>query len=129
MAALLFRANAFRVFLSDLLFRGDPVSLIGLLGQRQGSPVILAPFTQAEAEPDWHGNYEFVDAELHTRHPHRIEPSVLTRYKKTYANHFNIWKTASRRYNAVLARVNADLNLEAALHAEALPSGALEVTN
>ena len=129
LATIPFRANAFRVFLSDLLFPGDPVSLIGLLGQRQGSPVIFTPFTKAEADPGWHGNYEFVEAELHTRHPHRIEPSVLNRYKKAYANHFSIWKTASRRYNAALARVGADVNLESALHDEAVSAGALEVTN
>ncbi len=129
LAAIPFRANAFRVFLSDLLFPGDPVALIGLLGQRQGSPVIFAPFTRAEADPDWHGNYEFIEAELHTRHPHRIEPSVLNRYKKAYANHFNIWKTSSRRYNAALARVGADADLESDLHDEAVPAGALEVTN
>ena len=129
LAAIPFRANAFRVFLSDLLFPGDPVSLIGLLGQRQGSPVIFGPFTRTEADPNWQGNYEFIEAELHTRHAHRIEPSVLNRYKKAYANHFNIWKTASRRYNAALARVGADTDLEAALHDEAVAAGALEVTN
>lgn len=129
LAAIPFRANAFRVFLSDLLFPGDPLALIGLLGQRQGSPVIFGPFTRAEADPEWHGNYEFIEAELHTRHPHRIEPSVLARYKKAYANHFNIWKTTSRRYNAALARVGADTDLESALHDEAIPAGALEVTN
>lgn len=128
LAAIPFRANAFRVFLSDLLFPGDPAGLIRLLGQRQGSPVILAPFTKAEANPAWHGNYEFIEAELHTRHPHRIEPNVLSRYLKAYANHFSIWKTATQRYNAALARVSADRDLESALHDEAVPAGTLEVT-
>lgn len=129
LASIPFRTNAFRVFLSDLLFAGDPADTIRLLGQRQGCPVILAPFTMAEANPDWHGNYEFIESELHTRHPHRIEPSVLNRYKKAYANHFDIWKTASRRYNATLARVGANADLESALHDEAVPAGALEFTN
>jgi hypothetical protein len=100
-----------------------------LLGQRQGSPVVFVPFSRAESDPNWHGNYEFIEAERETRHPHRIEPSILSRYRKTYANHFEIWKTVSRRYNAILARVGADNNLESALHTEAVPAGALEVTN
>ncbi len=129
LSSIPFRANAFRVFLSDLLFSGDPVPLIGLLGQRQGSPVVFVPFSRAESDPNWHGNYEFIEAERKTRHPHRIEPSILSRYRKTYANHFEIWKTVSRRYNAILARVGADTNLESALHVEAVPAGALEVTN
>jgi uncharacterized protein (DUF58 family) len=124
-----FRPNAFRVLLSDLLFQSDPNHLIRVLGQRQGSPVLFAPFTQSEANPDWHGNYEFIDAEAGSRHPHRIEPSVLARYKKAYANHFSLWKSSTQRYNAALARVPANTDLEAGLHAEALASGALEVTN
>lgn len=124
-----FRPNAFRVLLSDLLFTGDPNHLIRILGQRQGSPVLFAPFSRAEADPAWHGNYEFIDAELGSRHPHRIEPAVLSRYKKAYANHFSIWKSSSRRYNAALARVPAAGDLEAALHAEAILAGALELNN
>ena len=124
-----FRPNAFRVLISDLLFAGDPAGAIRLLGQRHGSPVIFVPFTREEADPDWQGNYEFIDAELGSRHPHRIEPSVLKRYKEAYANHFSLWKSSSRRYGAVLARVGADLDLESALHAEAVSAGALETTN
>lgn len=124
-----FRPNAFRVLISDLLFISDPNHIIRLLGQRQGSPVLFAPFTRAEADPDWHGNYEFIDSELGSRHPHRIEPSVLDRYKKAYSNHFSIWKTSTQRYNAALARVGSDSDLEADLHAEAVTAGALEVTN
>jgi len=123
-----FRPNTFRVFLSDLLFPGDPNNIIRALGQRQGSPLIFAPFTKAEAKPEWQGNYEFVDAEAHTRHPHRIEPSVLKRYHQAYLNHFSLWKSSSRRYGALLARVSADADLETALHAEAVTVGALDVT-
>ena len=129
LSAIPFRTNAFRVFLSDLLFPGDPVTLIGLLGQRQGSPVIFAPFSRSESDPDWQGNYEFIEAERKTRHPHRIEPFVLSRFKKAYINHFDIWKTASRRYNAALARVDATNDLESSLHEESVQTGALEVTN
>ena len=129
LSAIPFRANAFRVLMSDLLFPGDPQALIRLLGQRHGSPVIFAPFARTEADPGWHGNFEFVDAEIHSRHPHRIEPSILRRYLKSYANHFSIWKSVANRHHAPMARVPAEGNLESALHHEALPSGALEVVN
>ncbi len=88
---------------------------------------IEGSFTRTESDPDWQGNYEFVEAELHTRHPHRIEPSVLRRYKEAYANHFALWKGTARRYNSLLARVSADRDLESALHEEAVASGALEI--
>lgn len=121
-----FRGNAIRVLISDLLFSGDPDPTIRLLAARQGSPILLVPFLQAEAAPEWAGNYEFVDAERKSRHPHRIEPSVLRRYRETYINHFALWKNAARRHQTRLARVACEPDFHTALFAEALPTGALE---
>jgi len=75
------RANAIRLLISDVLFPGDPAAITRHLTQGQGSGIILSPFSKSESHPDWDGSYEFVDAERHSRHPHRIEPSVLKRYK------------------------------------------------
>ena len=123
-----FRGNAIRVLVSDLLFPGDPDPAVRLLAARQGSPILLVPFLQSEATPEWTGNYEFVDAERKSHHPHRIEPSVLRRYKESYANHFAMWKTATRRHQCRMARVASEPDLLTALFTEALPSGALETT-
>lgn len=121
-----FRANAVRVVLSDLLFAGDPEPLLRALTARHGSAIILCPFLAAEAKPDWAGNYDFLDAERATRHPHRIEPQTLRRYLDAYRAHFALWKHAARRHQANLARIPAETDLESALVAEALPAGALE---
>jgi len=123
-----FRANAIRVLVSDLLFPGDPDPVIRLLAARQGSPILLVPFLQAEATPEWTGNFEFVDAERNSRHHHRIEPSVLRRYKEAYVNHFAFWKNAAQRHQCRMARVACEPDLQTALFAEALPAGALETT-
>ncbi len=120
------RANSIRVLLSDLLFPGDPDPMFRHLGQRHGSIVILAPFLEAEARPDWSGNYEFIDPERHTRHPHRIEPATLRRYLEAYSNHFALWKSAARRHQAAFARIPAAEDLTTALFREALPAGAIE---
>src|SRR5690606_22968993 len=80
-----FRGNTIRVLVSDLLFPGNPDPALRLLASRQGSPIILVPYLVQEAAPDWAGNYEFVDAERRTHHPHRIEPSILDR-KSTRLN-------------------------------------------
>lgn len=122
------RQNAIRVFLSDLLFEGDPEAPLRLLSGRHGSPILLAPFSKSEADPDWNGNLEFIDAERGSRHPHRIEPSVLRRYKDTYARHFSVWKSSARRHHAAFARVSAEADLQTSLFAEAIPAGALETS-
>ena len=120
------RANAIRVFLSDLLFPGDPESILRHLGQRHGNIVILSPWLESEARPDWSGNYEFIDPERNTRHPHRIEPITLKRYLEAYSNHFALWKNAARRHQAALARIPVEEDLIGALFREAVPVRALE---
>ncbi len=120
------RQNAIRVFVSDLLFEGDPEPPLRLLSGRHGSPIVLAPFSRAEADPEWHGNVEFIDAEAGSRHPHRIEPNVLRRYKEAYTRHFALWKNAARRHHAAFARVAAGSDLQTSLFAEAVPAAAFE---
>ncbi|MBC8128441.1 MAG: DUF58 domain-containing protein [Gloeobacteraceae cyanobacterium ES-bin-144] len=120
------RANAIRVCISDLLFPGDPEPILRQLGNRHGSIVMLAPWLASEAHPDWSGNYEFIDPERNSRHPHRIEPVTLHRYLESYTQHFALWKNSARRHQAAFARIPAEEELIAALFREAVPARALE---
>lgn len=120
------RSGAIRVFLSDLLFPGDPEPVLRHLSQRHGTIIILAPFLRAESDPAWEGNYEFIDAELATHHPHRIDPPILRRYLAAYASHFALWQQSANRHQAVLARISCEDDLITTLFREALPVKALE---
>lgn len=122
------RGNAIRVLVSDLLFEGDPTHPLRRLSIQQGKPIILAPYLKSEANPEWEGNYEFVDAEVGSNHPHRIEKSTLRHYCKAYASHFAEWHASAKRFNAPLARVCADQPLMDALNVEAVSSGALVIS-
>ncbi len=121
------RSSAIRVFLSDLLFPADPEPLLRHFGHGHGSLVIFAPFLETEARPDWAGNYEFVDPERQSRHPHRIEPATLRRYREAYNDHFDLWKRHARRHQAAFCRIPAAGDLASVLFREAVPAGALEV--
>ncbi|MBC7980987.1 MAG: DUF58 domain-containing protein [Armatimonadetes bacterium] len=122
------RSLALRVLLSDLLFPTDPNPIFRALSQKQGTPIIFAPFLESEASPAWSGNYEFIDAELKTQHPHRIEPATLRRYNEAYTAHFNLWKEAALRHQAPMARIPCEPALLPALYLYALPIKALETT-
>lgn len=126
MTRLPLRANAIRVFLSDLLFTADPELILRHLSQRHGNIVIFSPFLETEARPNWSGNYEFIDPERKSHHPHRIEPATLRRYQEAYVNHFALWKQHARRHQASLARIPAEKDLLSALYQEAIPVAALE---
>ena len=120
------RANAIRVLISDLLFAADPDPILRHLGQRHGSVVIFCPYLESEANPDWSGNYEFIDPELNSRNPHRIEPNTLRRYKEAYANHFSIWKSTAIHHQTALARIPSEPELIPTLYQHALRANALE---
>ncbi len=120
------RAQSLRVLISDLLFAGEPDQFAILLGARQGRPVVLAPYCAEESDPDWDGNMEFIDAEVLTHHPRRVEPALLKRYREAYARHFDLWKTAARRRGLALARVPCGPDFPAALQLEALRNGVVE---
>lgn len=122
------RASSFRVLISDLLFPGDPGPILRLLAAGQGSPFLFVPFSESESEPSWEGNYEFVDAERGSKHPHRIDPRIIKRYLTAYRQHFALWKEACTRQQAHFARVSAQASLERALLAEAVPSQSLEMS-
>ena len=97
------------------------------LSIQQGKPILLVPFLMTEANPDWEGNYEFVDAELGSNHPHRVEKSTLKHYCKAYASHFAQWHATAKRFNAPFARISANQNLMDALNEEAVSAGALVI--
>jgi len=120
------RTNAVRIFLSDLLYPGNPEPVVRSLTARQGTVLIFAPFLESEVHPDWQGNYDFIDSESQLRHPHRIEAQALSKYQSAYHNHFSLWERATQKYQAKIARVPSEPDLYSALSLDALPNGALE---
>ncbi|HEY1083102.1 MAG TPA: DUF58 domain-containing protein [Prosthecobacter sp.] len=128
LARLPFRAAAMRVFISDLLFPGEPDRLLGPLSQGNGRGVLLAPYAVEESAPDWEGNHEFEDPETGGLQEHRIEPEILKNYRHAYSRHFQLWKTAAARHGVSMARISAETEFVSALRAEGLVAGAVEVS-
>ena len=101
--------------------------MVSKLTSRQGKLIILAPYLNSEAQPDWSGNYDFIDAELQTKHAHRIDISTLKKYKEKYANHFKLWFHAIQIHQATMARICSDQSLFDSLQTEAIPNQALQL--
>jgi len=126
-ARVALRANTVRVFLSDLLFPGEPEATLRHLGGRGSMLIVLSPFLAAEASPAWAGNCELIDVERATHHPGKVDAGLLDRYRAAYANHFDLWRDAAIRHQAVLARVPADVDFATAVFRHAVPAGAFEL--
>jgi len=125
--AIPFRARSMRILLSDLLFQGDGDPVLRQLAHQRGFGSVFAPFSRAEAEPSWSGNYEFVDSEDGTRHPRRVQLELLQRYRTAYRRHFEQWKQQGRRYDVSVVRVPAEADFAQAMRLEAVTAGSVEL--
>ncbi len=121
------RAGSVRVVLSDLLFPCEQPGVFFPLGRDRGRPLILVPFCEAESDPDWSGQIEFIDCETTATRTQKVSASHLQKYLRIYREHFELWREAARQSGAPLARVAASGDLVDALKAEALPRGAVEL--
>lgn len=121
------RAASLRIMISDLLFPAPPEALLPPLLSGRGRAIVLAPHCEAESNPDWLGNTELLDCEGPARRDLRFHADDLKYYVETYRNHFELWRTETRRYGIPLARVAAKPAFLDALSAEGIASGAVEL--
>jgi uncharacterized protein (DUF58 family) len=118
------RTGSLRLWISDLLYPGEPAT--GALAMGRGRGVIFAPWSRAELEPAWEGNVELIDCESDERRRQRVDAGLLARYREAYARHFQLWREHARRSGVAFARVPAGPDFLEALSEEALPNGAVE---
>lgn len=121
------RPSSIRVFISDLLYEGDPAPIIQPLIERQGRPIILIPYLNSESNPNWSGNYDFIDPEEGSKHVHRIDSATLKNYVKQYKAHFDLWIQAFQKHHFPFARVSAHKPLFKSLLDEAVPNKAFQL--
>jgi uncharacterized protein (DUF58 family) len=119
------RPGSLRVLLSDLLFPLAPGHITTPLLANKGRALVLVPFCQDEANPDWNGNHEFHDAESGKAEKRRVTPEAKQRYLEAYRRHFLLWREPCAQHGIPFARVPAEPELLPALRAEALSNGAI----
>lgn len=123
---LAWRPGAMKIFISDLLFSGDPGAWIAPLAAGSGVGLILAPALAEEAELPWRGNVELTDCETGRVRRQRVDAGLAHRYRAAYARHFELWREAGRRRGVLLARIPCVGALPQVLAAEAFAAGAVE---
>jgi hypothetical protein len=121
------RHGSLRVLVSDLLFAGAPDPILSAMSAGQGHGIIIGPYCEAESAPDWAGNIEMTDCETGRKRLQHIDGGLMERYRKAYARHFALWRERARKHSVLMARVAAEPDFRAALQAEALPAGAVEL--
>lgn len=121
------RPQSLRVIVSDLLFSSAPEAVVNILSGGRARCIVFAPWTEAEANPEWIGNVELIDSERDLRQTHNLSAAELEAYRQRYRGHFAMWSDACRRRSVDFARVKAEGPLTQALTREALGSQVVEV--
>jgi len=121
------RAGAMRIWISDLLFPGEPVTVLRAMSAGGGCALVFVPVLASEAGLAERGNLELVDREGGAGRKQRIDDALAERYRAAYARHFALWEEAAKRAAAGFARIGCGAGtLAAALAGEARTRGVVE---
>lgn len=120
------RPDALKVLISDLLFPGEPATLLGPLAAGSGLALVFAPALAAERELTGRGNLELLDCESPVRRHQHIDDRLAARYHAAYRRHFELWSAAARHRGVLLATVPAEGALKTVLGDEPLRQGVVE---
>jgi len=117
------RPRGIRVLLSDLLFMGDPTSLLSLLADRASAVIVVQVLAEADVNPPSRGNIRLVDSETGELQEIFIDASAEKRYRDALARHQQNWHRSARQVGAVFTsavaeRICAEWDLQPLLAAE-----------
>ncbi len=126
LAEMPWRGGSLRVLITDLLWPGGAQPVFQALDQGHGRGVLLAPFSQAEANPAWGGHLQMLDCETEQVRVQRFDAGALARYRAAYARHFEMWEQMAHRYHCPFARIAATGDLAEALRPHLAETGAVE---
>jgi uncharacterized protein (DUF58 family) len=123
------RRQGLRVFLSDLLWLGEPLQLLQQLnaGGAQGAAavVVVQLLGDADANPPERGRLRLIDSETDQQQEIFIDDGAINRYRNALARHQQNWHRACRQAGATMVeliaeQVIAGWNLEAMVKAAVL---------
>src|SRR5262245_22022471 len=120
-----FRQQGMRVLISDLLWLGEPLSVLQSLAQNAASLVVAQTLAVVDANPPERGRVRLVDSETNQQREIFIDDGAIRRYRDALARHQQNWYSACRQIGAVMVNVIAeevvpDWNLEALVKAQIL---------
>jgi hypothetical protein len=96
------------VLISDLLWLGDPMQVLGPCSERATSLIVVQVLAQVDARPVERGNLRLWDSETNQYLDLLVDDAALVRYLKTLDRHQKAWHDACRRVGAVLSKSIAE---------------------
>lgn len=120
------RKGGLNVFISDLLYPGEPSTLLDRLAACGGLSIVLAPTLPEEAACRETGNVSLKNCESNRVRRQYLTEAIARRYARAYEAHFEQWRLACVHRRILFSRIPCHLPLAQALAAEAFGRGAVE---
>lgn len=119
------RPQSIRIFLSDLLWMGDPLQLMGFFADRSTHLIVIQILAERDLETPSHGYIQLIDSETGELREVFVDTLMQQKYQDAFARHLQHWRQAARQVGAVFATVVAEKllshwSLDALVEAEIL---------
>jgi len=122
-----FHAKGIRVFVSDLLWLGDPMAVLQLLAHQASSVVVVQMLARADVAPQETGFFRLVDSETGQVREVQIDDGAIARYRQRLEHHQQNWHRACRQLGATLVTLTAESFVESWLLDDLVAQGVLAV--
>lgn len=100
--------NGIRIFLSDLLWLGNPHSTLSILADGASTVFVVQVLASVDANPPECGNIRLHDSETGVEKDIFIDATAQTKYKENLSLHQQNWSEAARQVGAVMTTVVAE---------------------
>lgn len=102
------RTRGIRIFLSDLLWLGEPLETLYRLADRAAAVHVVQVLARADIEPPQRGNLRLVDSETGSVRDIFLDAAAQKRYRDKFTRHQQHWHRACRQVGATLTNVTAE---------------------
>ena len=114
-----------RVLLSDLLWSGDPLTVLVQFVEQATAVVVVQVLAEADVNPTARGNIRLIDSETEAVREIFLDPMAEKRYHDAFARHQESWHLAAKQTGTIMTTVVAeeilrDWRLESLVAAEVL---------
>lgn len=100
-----------RIFISDLLWLGEPLQLLQQLSQNAASVVVIQLLAESDIAPPERGRLRLIDSETEEQREIFIDDAAINRYRDALSRHQQNWHRACRQVGAILVEMIAEQTL------------------
>lgn len=102
------RRNGIRVFISDLLWPGEPLGVLQRLSEGSAAVIVVQLLAKADIEPPPPGSTSLIDVENDGLLELFIDTVTRTRYSKALSDHQQNWHRFCTQTGAFMATIEAE---------------------